>query len=244
VRHRFPSVVGQLIPLAVLSAVTSPTAMAAVLVILSRPNPRVLMTAYVVGSFVASVLIGFSVAALLQTSHVFTQRHRSSRPTFEIVVGIVILISEAWLRSARSEAVRRRSSEWLATRRERKAAGTAGQPSRTTAILNRGSVGLVAALGVAMHLPGLLYLVALGDMAAANLTATQTLAVLIAFNVVMLAPIELPLIGCIVDPEATQRKVTAIDLFIRTHQRRELLIGGALAGGYLIISGLITLATS
>ena len=216
--------------------------MAAVLVILSRPNPRALMTAYVVGSFITSVLVGIGVVALVKSSGVFTQRHSSSRPTFEIVVGVIILISEVWLSSARSAAVRRRSSEWLAARRQRKAERSAGKPSRSAQILSRGSVGLIAALGVAMHLPGLLYVVALGDMAAAHLGGPETVLVLIGFNLVMLAPIELPWLGCILDPDATQRRVTAIDEFIRRHQRREALIGGAVAGGYLVISGLVGLA--
>jgi hypothetical protein len=215
--------------------------MAAVLVILGRPNPRALMTAYVVGSFIASLLIGIGVVALLRSSDVFTERQSSSRPSFEIVVGVIILISEVWLSSARSAAVRRRSSEWLAARRHRKAERSAGKPSRSAQILSRGSVGLVATLGVAMHLPGLLYLVALSEMAAANLGRAETVLVLIGFNVVMLAPIELPLVGCILDPDATQRRVKAIDNFIRRHQRRELLIGGALAGGYLVIGGILEL---
>ncbi|HEY2202318.1 MAG TPA: GAP family protein [Solirubrobacteraceae bacterium] len=229
---------GQLIPLAVLSAITSPTAIAAVLVILSRPNPRTLMTAYVVGSFIASVSIGIGLVALLKSSHVFTQRQTSSRPTFEIVVGVIILISELWLSSARSEAVRRRSSEWLAARRQRKAERSGGKPSRSARILGKGSVGLVAALGVAMHLPGLLYLVALSEIAGAHLGRAETVLVLIAFNLVMLAPIELPWLGCILDPKETQRRVTSIDDFIRRHQRREALIAGAVAGGYLVISGI------
>jgi Sap, sulfolipid-1-addressing protein len=237
-------VLGQLIPLAVLSAITSPTAVAAVLVILNRPNPRTLMVAYVVGSLIASLLIGIGVVALLKSSHAFTQHHASSRPKFEIAVGVIILISESWLSSSRSAAVRRRSSEWLASRRQRKAVHASSAPSRSARILSRGSVGLVAALGVAMHLPGLLYLVALGDIGAANLGTPETLAVLIGFNLVMLAPIELPLLGCIVDPHATQEKVKAIDSFIRSHERRELLIVGAVAGGYLIIGGVITLISS
>ena len=216
--------------------------MAAVLVILSRPNPRALMTAYVVGSFMASVAIGGAVLVLLKTSHAFTGPHSSSRPAFDIAVGVIILISEAWLSSARSAAVRQRSSEWLAARRERKAQRAGSRPSRSAQILNQGSTGLVAALGVAMHLPGLLYLVALGDMAASSLSTAETVLVLVGFNLVMLSPIELPLLGCIVDPEATQRRVKAIDDFIRSHQRRELLIVGALTGGYLVVSGVVALA--
>jgi hypothetical protein len=215
--------------------------MAAVLVILSRPNPRALMAAYVVGSFIASLVVGIGVVALLKSSHAFTERQSSSRPSFQIIVGVIILISEAWLSSARSAAVRRRSSEWLAARRQRKAERSAGKPSRSAQVLSTGSVGLVAALGVAMHLPGLLYLVALGDIAAANLGQVKSVLVLIGFNVVMLAPIELPLLGCILDPDATQRRVTEIDEFVRRHQRRELLIVGALAGGYLVIGGIVEL---
>jgi hypothetical protein len=234
-------VLGQLIPLAVLAAITSPTAMAAVLVILSRPRPIALLTAYVVGSFTASVLIGLGAVALLRSSHGFTVSHSTSRPTFQITVGVIILISEAWLSSTRSEAIRQRSTEWLAERRQRAVERSAERPSRSAEILNEGSVGLVAALGVAMHLPGLLYLVALADMAAAKLSPPDTVIVLIAFNLLMLAPIELPLLGCILSPDATQRRVKAIDDYIHSHRRRELLIVGALTGGYLIVSGALAL---
>lgn len=55
----------RLIPLAVLAAVTSPTAIAVVLVILNRPCAVRLLVAYLVGSFLASLLIGIAIVAAL-----------------------------------------------------------------------------------------------------------------------------------------------------------------------------------
>jgi hypothetical protein len=234
---------GQLIPLAVLSAITSPTAIAAVLLILHRPQPTSLLAAYVAGSLAASMLVGIAVVAILNATDAFTPGERgTSRPILYIVAGVLILASTAFLQSERSAELRRRSAERLARRRVRRQERRSAGPSRTERILNRGSIGLVAALGVAMHLPGLLYLVALGDIASTNLDAAETVIVLILFNLVMLLPIELPLLGCLIDPAATESAVKRFDALIHSHQRAAFVIASIAAGGYLIVSGVLALA--
>ncbi len=94
-----------------------------------------------------------------------------------------------------------------------------------------------------MHLPGLIDLAALADIANANLSAVHAVILLVHFNVVMLTPIELPLLGAIRAPERTQKTVGAVDAFIRSHRSEGLLLASALAGGYLIVTGTAALVS-
>ncbi|HZC74469.1 MAG TPA: GAP family protein, partial [Gaiellaceae bacterium] len=100
----------RLIALAVLAAVTSPTAIAAVLVILNRSHPVRLLSAYVSASFLTSVLVGIAVVAGLTATAVVAPSRRASEPILYIGIGVLILVSAAWLHSARSAALRRRST--------------------------------------------------------------------------------------------------------------------------------------
>lgn len=231
----------QLIPLAVLAAITSPAAIAAVLVILNRPRPLGLLAGYVIGSFVMSMLIGIAVVAGLAASTLFAPRHGPGLPILDIAVGGLILISAVWLRSERSAEMRRRAAARHARRRAEKRARRGDRPSRTSHLLASGSIGVVVALGAAMHLPGLLYLAALGTIAHADLASTRAVIVLLLFNLVMLTPIELPLAGYVVAPKPTQIAVVRLDAFIRAHRTEGLLLGSLIAGGYLVVSGILGL---
>ena len=233
----------RLIPLAVLAAITSPTAIAAVLVILSRPRPVRLLSAYVTGSFLTSVVVGIVIVAGLTATSLVAASHHAGYPIFEISIGVLILLSAAWLHSERSAALRRRASERRARRKTQKARGQGAKPSRSSQILSTGSVGLVAAIGVAMHLPGLLYLSALAEITHANVSSGRALLLIVLFNIVMLAPIELPLLGYITAPQRTEQTVRTVNSLIQEHRAEGLLLLSALAGGYLIVSGVIALTS-
>jgi Sap, sulfolipid-1-addressing protein len=233
----------QLIPLAILAAITSPTTIAAVLVILNRPGPVPLLTGYVLGSFATSVLVGIAIVLGLAATSLFASRNGPALPSVDLGIGVLILLSAVWLHSARSAELRQRAAAARARRKAKKNPSRGQKPSRSAVILNRGSVGLLAALGVAMHLPGLIYLAALADIANANLSAVHAVILLVLFNVVMLAPIELPLLGAIKAPERTQKTVGTVDAFIRSHGSEGLLLASALAGGYLIVTGAVALVT-
>jgi MFS family permease len=233
----------QLLPLAVLAAITSPTALAAVLVILNRPQPIRLLTGYVIGSFAMSMLIGLAIVGGLAASSLFAPHQRSSLPVLDIVLGVLILVSAVWLRSPRSAAVRRRTSLRHAQRQAERERRRAGRPSRASQVLTSGSLGLVTALGAAMHLPGLLYLAALANIAHAGLGTGRTVILLLLFNLVMLTPIELPLAGCLVAPARTRDTIQRFDAYIRAHRTEGLLAGSLVAAGYLIVSGIVGLAS-
>ena len=233
----------QLIPLAVLSAITSPTAMAVVLVILRRPRAVRLLSAYVIGSFVASVLVGIGIVAGLDATSLGARRKTTPISIFDITIGVVILVIAAWLHSDRSGAVRKRAAERLARRKAQKNARNCDKPSWSSQILSSGSAVRLATLGVAMHLPGLLYLAALGYIAHLNVSTARGLLLIVLFNLVMLAPIELPLLGYIVAPQRTEDTVRSTNSFIDEHRGKGLLLLSAIAGGYLILAGLVGLVS-
>ncbi len=234
---------GQLLTLAVLSAITSPTAIAAVLLILSRPRAIPLLAAYVIGSFVASVLLGVAAVAALKSIGTFKPGDHRANPTVHIVAGVLVFALAAWLRSDRSSPIRRRASAMRAERKARHAERAHKGPSRTTRLLSRGSVGITAALGVAMHLPGMLYLVALTDIAHANLGTPHAIVVLAVFNLIMLLPIELPLVAFVVAPRWTRETLDRMDAWIHANERRAIRLAALAAGGYLIVSGVVGLLT-
>ena len=107
--HPSSAVTAQLTALAILAAITSPTAIAAVLVILHRPHPVRLLAAYLAGSFLASLTVGALILAGLNASGIFGARSSTATPILDTVIGAVILTSAAWLSSERSMEVRRRA---------------------------------------------------------------------------------------------------------------------------------------
>ena len=230
-----------LIPLAVLSAITSPTAMAVVLVILRRPRPVRLLSAYVIGSFVTSVLVGIGVVAGLSATSLGTRHKGAAISIFDISIGVVVLVSAAWLHSERSAAVRQRAADRIVQRKAQKNARSGDKQSWSSQILSSGSVGRLATLGVVMHLPGLLYLAALGYIAHLNVSTSHGLLLIVLFNIVMLAPIELPLLGYIVAPQRTEETVRSVNSFINEHRGKGMLLLSVVAGGYLIVSGIVGL---
>ncbi len=232
---------GQLLTLALLSAITSPTAIAAVLLILSRPRAIPLLAAYVIGSFVASMVVGLAAVEALKSIGTFNPGQRSANPTVHLVAGVLVLATAAFLRSDRSSPIRRRAAAMRAERKARHARKGHEGPSRTTRLLSRGSVGITVALGVAMHLPGMLYLVALTDVAHESLSTPHTIAVLAAFNAIMLLPIELPLIAFAVAPRWTKDTLDRMDAWLRANERRAIQLTALAAGGYLIVVGLVGL---
>lgn len=231
----------QLIPLAVLSAITSPTAMAVVLLILRRPHPVRLLSAYVIGSFVMSVLAGIAVVAGLSATSVGARRNSAAISIFDITIGVLILVTAAWWHSERSAAMRQRTAERLARRKAQNNARSGDKPSWSSRILSSGSVGRLAALGMVMHLPGLLYLAALGYIAHRDVSTSNGLLLIVLFNIVMLAPIELPLLGYVAAPQRTEETVRSVNAFINEHRGKGLLLVSVVAGGYLVVSGIVGL---
>jgi Sap, sulfolipid-1-addressing protein len=221
----------QLLPLALGSAVY-PTLLAVVIVILTQPNPRRLLGAYLAGAMLASLTIGLVIVAGLNSGHVLNGGSgRTINPAVDLVVGLVLLGLLYALLSGRD----RRFTE----RRRQKRAEQAkdGQESWSDRVLRHESVLLTFFVGIALNLPGALYLVALTQIASADQGTVEDVLEILAYNLIMFAWAEIPLVAYGVAPERTEAFIKRVHDWLGTHARQIAIVVCGVAAAYLTIKG-------
>jgi hypothetical protein len=206
-------------------AMISPAIFAAVLLILTRPHPRWLLFAYFAGALLVSVGLGVALVTGLQASGALKGHVLS--PSVELAVGGLALLA-AWVVGTGRTPKRLRE-------RQRK---HAGQDPWTERVLSRGSIPLAFAIGLLMNLPGGFYLVALKDIAERHPSTGSAILRVLAFNMIMLIPIEAPLLGFIVAPERSEALSKRLGKWLERNARTLVLAVAALGGAYLVLSGL------
>ncbi len=94
------------------------------------------------------------------------------------------------------------------------------------------------AAGVAYSVPGAYYLAGLALLIKLNAgTRTDIIAVL-AFNLVMFALLELPILGFTIAPNQTRALVVRLDHWLSAHSRTILVVAAGAIGLYLLIAGI------
>lgn len=223
-----------LIPLAIGSAIY-PTLITLVILLLGRPNARALLTAYVAGALLVSVTAGLGIVAALNAGHVVGGSDRTVNPAVDIVAGLVALVLLYLLLTNRD----RRLKERLGRRRRREGeAQSEKKAPLSQRILERDSIALTFVLALFLNLPGMLYLVALKDIAAANEGTAVQVAEVIGFSLVMYALAEIPLIGYILAPERTQDVITRANDWLGEHSRQLAVLLCGAAGAFLLVRGI------
>ncbi len=152
-----------------LASAVRPTQLAAVYALLGTPRPRRLLTAYILAGLTFSLVTGMVVVGLVDGAEI-----RHGRGTFdgivEMLAGSAAIGFAAGLYSGR---VQRRA------RRE-----PAPEGSVISRRLRDPSAKVAATAGIATHVPGLFYLVALNAIVAEPHGLTRQLAAVIAFNAI------------------------------------------------------------
>jgi hypothetical protein len=105
------------------------------------------------------------------------------------------------------------------------------------------SPAVAAAAGMATHLPGLLYLVALNAIVAGEGARGRAVAQVLAFNLVWWLPPGAALGAFLVRPRRTLDVVGRTGAWLGAHDRAVAAGVVAAAGAYLVASGLLGLAT-
>jgi hypothetical protein len=215
--------------LAFVSAI-SPAILAVVIVVLSRPNPRLLLLAYLAGGMLASVAIGIAVVVSLNGSNLLSGSSPAADPIVNFTMGALALIVAYVLATDRDASLEQR-------RRERRASRPPRDPW-SERVLSRGTTPIAFAVGVALNLPGAFYLVALKDIAQGQHgTGAQVFAIVL-FNLIMFALAEVPLLGYSFAPDATRARVEALNAWMARHARQIVIAVAVLAGTYLIGRGI------
>jgi hypothetical protein len=218
---------GRAFVLALLASL-NPTLLAATTVMLILSNPGRLMLGYLLGAMMTSVTLGVVIVFSLNDTSVVNDTQNTINPGLDIALGAVALVVARVLVPGRTHRARRRPEKPKAT-------------PRWQTKLSKSSPRGAFAVGALLTLPGASYLAGLRQIADLNYADAVTVVLVIAFNVVMLMLIELPLLGFAVAPDWTRRQVAAAKSFAARHGRRLAAYVLAVIGTALVIKGVIGL---
>lgn len=204
-----------------------PTSLAAIYTLLSGPEPRRMMIAYVISGLV--VTVGFGTLVLLAFDGISIHHGGSTaRGIAQLGGGAVVLIFGRLV--------------W---------AGRIGLPSSSDApdvprgwrrILD-GRLTIKTALlaGPLTHVPGIFYLAALNIIAAHKLGAADEVLEVLLYNAIWFALPIGALAICIVRPSTARDGIAAINTWAREHARGILVSISVVVGVVLLVRGAITL---
>lgn len=228
---------GQIVLLAFAAAVF-PTLIACVAIMISRPAPRRLLTAFYVGGLIASVTSGILVLANFDDgSAVIGSTTSSPSPGTSITAGIVSLLL-AWLMASRRGHTL--LDRWRSRRTPRPEQEKG--PSWAERHLDRANARVAFAIGAVINLPGPFYLLALGDIATGGYSTVQQLFLILLFNAIMFLLVEVPLACYLVRPEETAERVASFSTWLNANGLRVMgwLVGAV--GVSLIVQGIAAAA--
>lgn len=228
----------ELLPIA-LGAAFYPTLLAGVVLVLGRPDPRRLLTAFVAGGMLFSVAIGFGIVAALRAGSVLQNHEREVSPAVDVVIGLVALALLWVLLTGRDTGFRERRRR----KKEAKESDGDGRDPWSERILGGGSAKLAFVVGMVLNLPGALYIVALKDIAAADQGAGADVLYVVGFNLVMLVMAEVPLMGYWLAPERTVELVNGFNSWLGSHSRQLAMVLCGAAGTILVARGVISAVT-
>jgi hypothetical protein len=220
------------------SAALNPTLLAATTVMLLLPRPRNLMLGYLLGAMMTSISLGLVIVFSLEGSGAVEVAKHTLGPVGDVVLGAIFLIVARALSAERDAILRERRERHKAAKG--KAKGERGPP-RWQQVLSRGTPRTTFAVGALLTLPGASYLVALTRLAKDDLGAPEAVLVILGFNLIMLALLELPLLSYWLEPDATPGRVERFKASLRRDGRRIAIRIATGAGVLLLVRGAITL---
>jgi hypothetical protein len=220
------------------AAAANPTLLTAVTVMLLLPSPKRLLLGYLLGAYMTSITIGLLIVFALHNAGSVSTTKRTLGPAADLALGAILIVIAFVLGTGRDQPFRQR-------RGERKRAKQRGEPKEPLVQrwLGRGSARVTFAAGAVLTLPGVSYLIGMDRIDDQNLAAPVSVLAVVLFNVIMLALIEVPLLGYAIAPERTTAAVDSFKAWLARSGRRMLVRGAAILGALLILRGVIEFIT-
>ena len=229
--------VAQIFLLALGSAVF-PALLAGAAVILSRDQPARLLLAFWVGGLITSISSGLAILAIFgEHAAALDHSSKSLSPGNLVLAGLAAMLLGFLVGTKRGRAL---IDGW---RKRRKHPRRSERPKSDKApwserMLGNGSVGVAFVAGAILNLPGPFYLIALGDIGQGNYSPIAELGLVLFFNVIMLLMVEVPMIGYLFNPEATDRRVGQFAAWLNRNGMRIIGTIATLWGASLLLKGL------
>lgn len=219
-----------------ITAAFNPTLLAAVTVMLVLDNPKRLLLGYLLGAMMTSITLGLVIVFALGGSSGGTSTAKHTvNPIIDITLGLLILVIVFVIATGRDHKRRARS--------ERKKAAKADKPPpKWEQALSGGSARTTFVVGALLTLPGASYLAGLNDIAKEDLSTTATVLTVIGFNLIMLALLEIPLLGYAFSPEKTSATVSRFSAWLNRSGGRIATVLGLVFATALIVRGVAGLS--
>jgi Sap, sulfolipid-1-addressing protein len=212
------------------TAAANPTLLAATTVMLLLDHPKRLLLGYLVGALMTSVTLGLVIVFALDGS-AQTAQHTLS-PAYDLALGALLI--------AISYGISRWDRTALAERRRRRKENKPDKgPPLWQRTLSRGSAWMTFVVGALLTLPGASYLIGLHKIADSNPSTAGVIAEVVLFNVIMLALLEVPLIGFTFAPDWTRDAIDRFKVWFARNARRLASRIALILGALLILRGLI-----
>ncbi len=215
-----------------LTAALNPSLLAAVTIMLTLSKPKRLLSGYLCGAALTSVICGLVLVFALPNSNTSNTAKHTVNPVLNIALGALILVVLAVVGTGRDK----RRQAWSERRR-----GKAKEkpPPRWRRALNKGSARDAFVVGVLLSFPGASYIAGMDALHHHKLGTIQTVIAVLAFNVIMLMVLELPLLGYAINPRWTGAAVRRFNDWLTQPGRRAALIAGTAIGIILVGRGII-----
>jgi hypothetical protein len=217
-----------------LTAALNPTLLAATTVMLLLDHPKRLLLGYLAGALLTSITLGLVIVFALD-GKASTAQHQLS-PALDLALGGILLLIAFMIRPGRTPSEAGRLAE---RRRRREQAKKEKGPPRWQQTLSKGSARTTFVVGALLTLPGASYLIGLRKIADSDPSTVAAIAAVLLFNAIMLALLELPLIGYVFAPEWTPQAVERFKNWFSRNARRLAFRGALVIAVLLIVRGLI-----
>jgi hypothetical protein len=215
-----------------ITAAFNPTLLAAVTVMLVLDNPKRLLLGYLFGAMMTSIALGLVIVFTLggSSSGTNTAKH-TINPVLDIALGVLVLIVAFVVGTGRDQKRRARSARKKAEKADK-------APPKWQQALSVGSARTTFVVGALLTLPGASYLAGLHELAKQDVSTLATVLSVIAFNVIMLALLEVPLLGYTFSPEKTSTAVHRVSAWLSRDGGRIALVLAVLIGIALFARGI------
>jgi Sap, sulfolipid-1-addressing protein len=216
-------------------ATISPTALLVMAIFLASANPRTTAVLYVTGAVLMTVVTAVALLFILRAAGLNQPRAHDPRDGLRLGLGILALAAAAVV------ARFRRIEPEL-----KPASGRDPDDRKTTGLITRLTTrprpGTAFAAGVILFAPSATFIAAVSVVATAEATAIATAVALVIVVILSVAVVWLPLVTFLAAPEATGRRLTLLNTWLRVNGRAILIGGLAIGGLVLIVSGAVGLA--
>src|SRR5262245_43460614 len=207
-----------------LASAPRPSGVAATYALLSASPPRRVVFAYLAAGLAFSVGFGVAVVTIFHGAGL-SYRDSNVYAAIELLGGVAALGFAAGGASGRRQLPARNNH--------------AGEESAIVRRLRNPTVVTASVAGVATHLPGLFYLLALNAIIAERRGLGISIAEVVVFNAIWFATTFVAVIYFLLRPGAARRALARVDAWARRHARTITTLVFAVVGAYLTIKGVL-----